>query len=164
VLLAGAVSTRKRQVEVIEALGPERRTVVAGDWSGEADERSRWEAAVERSGAVWLGHVGPGVMAALQRSARVLVHLSGSEVQSLSVLESLAQGTRAVLSDIPSHRELQVAFPDHVRVVRSAAQLAAIVDEIGPKRPVEPPAVPSWDDVARRLVDLYRGVLRPQPA
>jgi len=163
-LLAGAVSKRKRQAEVLEALGDERSIVVAGGYAGSVEEKARWERAVAKSGARWLGHVGdPATMAALQRNATALVHLSSGEVQSLSVLEALAQGTPAVLSDIPSHRELEAAFPSHVRVVGGPSEVPQALGTFRDEVAGEAPAVPTWDDVAAQLTELYRRLLRTRP-
>lgn len=159
-LLAGAVSKRKRQAEVLEALGDEWPIVVAGGYAGGVEEQARWERAVAKSGARWLGHVGdPATMAALQRNAIAVVHLSSGEVQSLSVLEALAQGTPAVLSDIPSHRELESAFASHVRVVGGPSEVPQALGTLDDKVAGEAPAVPGWDDVAAQLTELYRWLL-----
>ena len=53
----------------------------------------------------------PRTSRACSATRSVLVHVSRAEVQSLAVIETLAQGTPVVLSDIPSHRELAAALP-----------------------------------------------------
>jgi glycosyltransferase involved in cell wall biosynthesis len=155
VLLLGTVSPRKRQLETVAALAGAGPVVVAGGFAGDAAERARWDRAVAESGAVWLGHVAdPAVVAALLRSARALVHLSGAEVQSLAVLEALAAATPVVLSDIPSHRELAAAHPAFVRIVSGPADVPRALAELsGPLG--DPPAIPTWDDIAARLVTVY---------
>jgi glycosyltransferase involved in cell wall biosynthesis len=163
ILLLGAVSDRKRQREVVSALGAagEGGIVIAGGFAGPADELPAWEAAVEQAGARWLGQVAdPAVVARLQRDASVLVHVSRAEVQSLAVIETLAQGTPVVLSDIPSHRELAARYPAWVRLAREIDDVLPGVRElrIAPP-PGGPPWVPSWDDVAQRLEGVYRSLL-----
>jgi glycosyltransferase involved in cell wall biosynthesis len=157
-LLLGAVSTRKRQAAVLEALAARGvPAVVAGRFEGGAQERSAWEACVARTGATWLGHVADAdTVVALLVAASVLVHFSAAETQSLAVVEALSVGTPVVLSDIPSHRELAQAHPNLVQVVPAAAGLgeAAASALAGP--PEQPAPIPSWVEVAERLVQAYR--------
>jgi glycosyltransferase involved in cell wall biosynthesis len=159
-LMVGAVSPRKRQEEVLGALAGRLPVVVVGGWAGPPSGRAAWERAVRESGAVWLGEIADsGALAALERQALALVHLSAAEVQSLAVLEALAHGTPAVLSDIPSHRELSQAHPGWVRIVRRPEQVPGALDALRARPPEGAPAVPAWADVARALEDLYRRVL-----
>lgn len=160
VLLLGAVSRRKRQREALEALAGTSPIVVAGPFSGEAGERRAWEAALATSGARWLGHVDrPDEVARLLTDAAVLVHWSEAEVQSLAVLEAIAYGTPAVVSDIPSHRELAAAYPGWVRVATDAESLrtqVALARRSPPAGPAPRPA--TWDDVAALLEPVYERV------
>ena len=160
ILLLGAVSERKRQREVLEALAGEPGIVVAGAYAGPGEDLAAWEAAVAGADARWLGEVAdPAVVARLQRDAAVLVHLSKAEVQSLAVIETLAHGTPVVLSDIPSHRELAAAYPAYVRLARSLDEVLPRVRELRTRRPQgPPPPVPSWDDVAALLEGIYRSL------
>ena len=90
----------------------------------------------------------------------MLVHVSRAEVQSLAVIETLAQGTPVVLSDIPSHRELAGRYPEWVRLARDLEEVASRVRELRTRRPDgPPPPVPTWDDVAARLEGVYRSLL-----
>jgi glycosyltransferase involved in cell wall biosynthesis len=159
-LLLGVVSQRKRQREIVEALAGTLPVVVAGGFSGSAAERAEWERTLAATGATWLGQLqDPAVVAALQRAAAVLVHHSAAETQSLAVVEALSLGTPAVLSDIPSHRELAAAHPAHVRVVPQLDGIAAAASAFAQRPPAGPaPAIPRWDGVAQRLEALYRRV------
>lgn len=159
-LLLGSVSPRKRQEEVVQALAESAPVVIAGAFHGDGAQARRWEATVSRAGARWLGHVGdPGALAALQQRAGALVHLSGAEVESLAVLECLAHGTPAVLSDIPSHRALARRYPELVELAGDPQSLRAAFERMRAKQPSDPAPVPSWDDVAAELEALYRRVL-----
>jgi glycosyltransferase involved in cell wall biosynthesis len=158
-LLVGSVSQRKGQEAVIRALEGRIPVVVAGPFAGTPAERAAWERAVEETGAVWLGPVEDQArLGALQRRAFAFVHLSSAEAQSLAVLEALARGTPALLSDIPSHRELERAYPGLVRVVSRADELPAGLDALRGTAVREPAAVPTWRQVAERLVEVYRAV------
>jgi glycosyltransferase involved in cell wall biosynthesis len=158
-LLVGSVSQRKGQEAALRALQGRIPVVVAGAYAGAPAERAAWERAVEESGAIWLGPVAdPARLGALQRRAFAFVHLSFAEAQSLAVLEALARGTPAVLSDIPSHRELEDAYPDLVRIVSEADELPAALDALPGTGAREPAAVPTWREVAEHLVEVYRAV------
>jgi glycosyltransferase involved in cell wall biosynthesis len=151
-LLLGTVSERKRQREVVPALdGP---VLVAGSFQGSEAER---EAFARVAGDAWLGEVrDPARVARLQRDAAALVHVSRAEVQSLAVLETLAQGTPVVLSDIPSHRELAEAHPGWVRLVGSLEEIGPALAALRAAPPAGPaPRLPTWDDVAARLEAVY---------
>jgi glycosyltransferase involved in cell wall biosynthesis len=158
-LLVGSVSQRKGQEAALRALQGLLPVVVAGAYAGAPAERAAWERAVEATGAIWLGPVDDPVrLGALQRRAAALVHLSSAEVQSLAVLEALARGTPTVLSDIPSHRELERDHPGLVRVVSGVDELPAALDSLRGAAAREPAAVPTWREVAERLVEVYRAV------
>jgi len=160
-LLLGSVSRRKRQASTMEALAAAAPVVIAGAFDGDAAQERAWEAAVRKAGATWLGHVGDAAaLAALQHRAGALVHLSEAEVESLAVLECLAQGTPAVLSDIPSHRALARRYPGFIELAGDTGSVPAAFERIRAKRLSEPAQVPSWEDVAAELEALYRRVLR----
>ena len=157
VLLLGAVSTRKRQAQTVEALARAGvPVVVAGGFDGSSQERADFEATVARAGesALWLGEIRDRArLAGLLRGARALVHLSAAEGQSLAVLEALSVGTPALLSPLPANRELAARFPAHVRLVESPDDLARSLADAG--GPLGPASLPTWDDVAERLEGVY---------
>jgi glycosyltransferase involved in cell wall biosynthesis len=162
VLLLGTVSTRKRQAETVAALGGGAYRVVAvGGFEGSEEELDRWRRSIGAAG-VWLGEVrDAAVVRSVVRRAAALVHLSEAEGQSLAVLEALAEGTPAILSPLPSNRELARRFPGHVRLVERPQDLAAALASLPPD--LGPAPVPSWRAVAEQLVELYRAVLRASP-
>jgi glycosyltransferase involved in cell wall biosynthesis len=160
-LMVGAVSRRKRQADVLRALaGGEIPVVVAGPHAGDPGELSEWERTVAATGAAWVGSIDSGALAALRERALALVHPSAAETQSLAVGEALAQPLPCVLSDIPVHRELREAHPGWVVLVRAPGEVAGALERLRSEPPREPaPRIPGWDDVARELVELYRGLL-----
>ena len=159
-LMVGTVSQRKRQADVVRALAGRLQVVVTGGYGGPPEGLAAWQRAVEETGARWLDHVeDPATVAALQRNAVATVHLSQAEVQSLAVIEALGQGSPVVLSDIPSHRELEAAHPSFVRVVGGPAELPAALDSLRERPPQGRPDVPGWGDVAERLERIYARVL-----
>lgn len=154
-LLLGSVSARKRQREVVAALAG-HPTVVAGGFDGGEGDRQAFTTAVDAAGsATWLGEVGPAsAVRALLQGARALVHLSQAEGQALSILEALSVGTPVIASRLPANVELAAAYPQHVRLVDGAEEVAAAFASL-PARPASPPAIPTWDDVAAQLEQHY---------
>ncbi len=159
VLMVGRVTPSKRQAAVIGAMGGRFPTVVAGDLEDES-AREEWEALVARSNAVWLGAVDRAELAYLYESARVLVHLSTGEVQSLAVLEALSTATPVIASDIPAHRELAGTFGEEwVRIVEQPAQVAAEIEAVDAEPlPALEPVVPTARSVAAELTALYESI------
>lgn len=159
-LMLGNVSSRKRQAEVLAAAGASLPFVIAGGFEGTEGERRAWGEALERHGAVWLGEVSDQpTVRALEAAATALVLFSAAEGQSLALLECLAVGTPVVVSDIPSHHELAERFPEHVSVVGQAAEIGPRLELLRARSAPAPARLPTWDDVARELQDVYAGVV-----
>lgn len=157
VALVGGVSARKRQAATVAALGAAGiPAVVVGGFEGSAAERASFEGAVQAAGGHWLGEVDSATVAGVVGGARALVHLSSAEGQSLAILEALGAGTPAIVSPLPSNRELAAAYPRHVVLCADLAGVAAAVGALG-GRP-GPAPVPTWDQVAERLETVYREV------
>lgn len=107
------------------------------------------------------GRVAQDVLHRWLRTCRLLCSLSEHEAFGLAPAEAMAAGATVLLSDIPAHRELAAYGPvELVRAAEDAPSLAARLERQLHHRP--PPAdgatVPDWDDVARRLVEVYRSV------
>jgi glycosyltransferase involved in cell wall biosynthesis len=99
-------------------------------------------------------------MRRLLQSARVVAALSEYESQGVAVHETLALGRPLLVSSnsalgelarYPNVRALPPdAGPDHVQ--------AAILDLLDTP-PATPPRLPTWDDCAAELLELYRTLL-----
>lgn len=108
-----------------------------------------------------LGNVPRSQLAALYKSADVLVTMSREEAFGLVILEAGVAGAHVVASDIPAHREVAdyllggIAF---VPVDESPRRLAAAVTESAARcSPPEASAkVPTWGQVAALTEGAYR--------
>lgn len=159
VVLLGTVSRRKDQRAAVEMLGQAGiSALVIGGFEGSTAERGLFEETVARADARWVGEVhDASTVRDMLRGSRALLHASTAEAQSLAVLEALAVGTPVILRPLPSNRELAARYPDHVRFARSLDEVPRVLANL--QSPRTPPAVPTWEDVAHRLEELYRSVL-----
>lgn len=161
VLMLGTVSARKGQAAALDALGSSVRFVIVGGFEGSPEELREWEAAVSRSDAVWTGEIAePTTVARILADAQALLLFSSAEVQSLAVLEALAQGTPVVASDLPSHRELAERFPGWLVTVRKLTEAAQALEQLASAPPARPaPQLASWDDIGAKIESVYAEVL-----
>ena len=90
----------------------------------------------------------------------VVVLASEFETHPIAVLEAASLGCRAVVADSPGLRELgeRRARPRRERPGDSAELARAVLAEIGAPRLAKPVDLPSWDDCADRLCELYASV------
>lgn len=158
VVSVGSVSPRKGQHAIADALREHALPyVVVGSYEGA--DRAGFDRAVAATGGRWLGEISdPGVVRGIVKRAEALVLVSEREGQSLAVLEALACGTTVIVSDLPSHRELQALYPEWVRLIDAPGEVPeAVARRRDPKAAI--PAIPSWNDVAEQLVDVYRAAI-----
>jgi glycogen synthase len=103
-------------------------------------------------------------VAGILRQAAVAVLLSEYESQGLGAFEALATGCRVVVSDSSALAEL-VRFRQ-VRLVSSAVGAEGIADVLleqltaGSIGEMDTVGLPTWDECARRLAEVYREVAR----
>ena len=99
-------------------------------------------------------------MATLLGETSVVACLSSFETQPIAALEAIAAGRRVVVADNSGLREL--AEDGLARAIPSdsgAASIAeAILTELDREPPARPVELPSWDDCAAQLFDLYKSV------
>ncbi len=164
VLVVGRLESYKQVDQVIEAMGrlPERfGLVVVGDGPVRADLERLAAAGAARDRIRFVGRVDAGILQRWQRTASVTVCMSRHEAYGLVLAEAVAAGSRVVASDIEAHQEVAAAVGGHVTLVPpdlSAGGLASAIEEVT-RAPVERSAafeVPSWTEVARRTLALYR--------
>jgi glycosyltransferase involved in cell wall biosynthesis len=104
----------------------------------------------------------PQAMARTLSGTRLVVLLSGLETHPIAALESLAAGRRVLVADTSGLAEL-AAHHDGVSKIpleSTPSQVAqAMLDELRRPDTPRPPQLPSWDDCASSLANLYREVL-----
>jgi len=101
-------------------------------------------------------------LADLYRKARGFVLLSELESYSNASAEAAACGCPLLLSDLPWARSVYGDRATYCRGRLDTANRARVVGDFHAAAPTlpSPPAPLSWNDVARRLVEIYEAVLR----
>ena len=112
------------------------------------------------------GRVAQDVLHRWLRTCRLLCSFSEHEAFGLAPAEALAAGASVLLSDIPAHRELAACGP--VELVRADEDAQALAARLERQLHHHPPpgdgaVVADWDDVAGRLVEVYRSVSSSRP-
>lgn len=105
-----------------------------------------------------------GGMARLLGRAAIVVLLSEYETHPLVALEAAAAGRRLLVADRAGLGE--VAREGLARPISPAAPPAeigrAILEELQRPAPTTAPSLPSWDECAAQLLELYRDVCEPR--
>ena len=157
VLFVGAVQARKDPLAALAAAqenglplvvaGPEKEPALAAD--------------LRRRGADVRGWVQQDELAELYRGAAALVLPSRHEGFGIPVIEAMASGTPVVLSDDPALREVAGEAAsysngsDYGRALRAALADRDRLSAAGLERARRF----TWEETARRTVDVYRSVL-----
>ncbi len=109
-----------------------------------------------------LGRVGSEAVARWLRSAHAVVSMSEQEAFGLTALEGLAAGARAILSDIPAHREvldLAGRTGDDLYRHDDCSTLAAALDRALTDPRGRSRAIRDWREVAAEHLLLYERCL-----
>ncbi len=114
--------------------------------------------------SVEIGGVPPserGRLAAILGSASLVVLLSAYEAHPVAVLEALALGRRVLVTDCSGFTEMaEEGLVETVAPGASCAQVAdAMAAALADGRARATVALPSWEDCADRLEDIYRRAL-----
>ncbi len=165
----GRLERYKGHHRVIEALPgvleqrPEARLMIVGTGPYEGELR-RLAARLDLADRVEFTSVPAGdgpAMARLLGQVAIVVLMSEFETHPLAALEAAAARRRLLVSDCGGLRELAgqglaraAALP---MTPRELAQL--ILEELAKPPPQHAPELPSWDECAASLLELYRAVL-----
>jgi glycosyltransferase involved in cell wall biosynthesis len=100
-------------------------------------------------------------MASELSRVKVVVSLSEFETQPIAALEALALGCRLIVADTPGLNALaKEGLARGIPLKTAPEEVARVVlEELELPSPTNPPRLPTWDDCARALLDLYRDVV-----
>ncbi len=155
VLAVGTLEPRKNLARLIEAaqrIGVEARVVGAPGWGG---------IQVHGDGVTWLGEVDDEELARLYRGALCFAYPSLYEGFGIPVLEAMACGTAVVTSAEGATAEVAggaAVLVDPLDTAAIAAGLEQAIAQRGELRPrgLERARAFSWDESARRILEVYR--------
>lgn len=156
------ITARKRVVEMVQAAGlaKVKLRVIGRPYHAEDPYYHLFLNALQQS-KPWVEYVGPiddrSRLAEEYQKAAGFVLLSSMESQSLSALEAAACGCPLLLSDLPWARSSFQSEASYVPIGsanRTAVFLRKFFDNISSAPKAK--KVPSWDDVAKHLVEVYR--------
>ena len=156
VLAVGTLEPRKnleRAAEAASLAGVELRVVGARGWGD-----------VSPNGVRWLGEVGDEELAQLLRGARSLVYPSLYEGFGIPILEAMSVGTPVVTSRGGATEEVAGGAAVLVDPLDPASIAAGIADADRRRNELRMLGLArarsfSWDDVARRTVEVYEAAL-----
>lgn len=164
VVTGGRLQSYKQVDRIIRAMtltSPGLRLVVTGD----GPERGALEALAEERGlrerVAFIGRVETDELYRWYASADVFCSMSSNEAMPVTILELLAAGARVVASDIPAHRDIRDRTEGPVDIVPLDAdpETLARALERALNRPSAPAQrIPTWDEVAERTLEVYRGL------
>jgi glycosyltransferase involved in cell wall biosynthesis len=164
VLTGGRLQSYKQIDRIVEAMAltpPGLRLVVTGD----GPERGALEALAAERGLAervrFIGRVETDLLYRWYASADVFCSMSSNEAMPVTILELLAAGARVVASDIPAHRDIRDRTAGAITLVPLDAAPEVLARALGdalnqPSAPAQ--QIPTWDEVAKRTLDVYRGL------
>lgn len=102
-----------------------------------------------------------GGLGRVMADADVMCLLSEYEAHPVAVMEALGTGAKALLADTSGLTELGTAgLATTIALDSSPEQIAAAVLALADAPRTAPPSLPTWDDCAAQLLDLYREIAR----
>ena len=147
----------------VRELNPSARLRIIGTGPDEAWLRERIDRA-GLAGVIEVGSIPAGdrqLMADTLAQAGLVALLSDYEAHPVAVMEALAVGTPVIVTRTSGLTELaDDGLAAGIDPSASPSQVAqAIAHELRHPRSVDVPALPTWDDTARQLHEIYRQVL-----
>ena len=166
-LVIGRLETYKRVdavLRVMRQLADDVTLTVVGKGPEEAALQAICTQLGVADRVTFAGRVSDETLAKLLVESAVLVSASEHEAFGLTVIDGLAAGAAAVVSDIPAHRDLRsfVAADAPLELVDPAAESAfarALTEALAlPRRAVGAVRVPLWGEVVEQTLALYQSV------
>ena len=101
-------------------------------------------------------------MARRLAAVRVAVLMSEFETQPIAALEAQALGCRLVVADTPGLRQLAEDGLARALPLGSPPEsvAAAVLEELDRQPLADSPGLPTWDECADALLDLYAGAVK----
>lgn len=166
-ITTGTINEVKNSVELANAARQAQVPVlfVGKPYSSQSDYWKRFQSLIDGRWVKYEPHVdSPAAMHALLKQARGFVIMSRLENWCLSAHEAAAAGLPLLLPDLPWARE-RFGSAAHYFPKRGRA-IAATLRQFHERAPAAPaPAVhiPTWDETAGRLKEIYEKVLTRRP-
>jgi glycosyltransferase involved in cell wall biosynthesis len=103
----------------------------------------------------------PRAMASLLARVGLVVSLSEFETHPLAALEAVASGSVPLVADTTGLHELaEDGLASAISAGSSREEIAqAILQRLGSTEPAPAARLPTWDDCAAQLLELYRDVI-----
>ncbi len=150
-----------RAIAAMPSLDAGFRLVVVGDGPGRHSLQAYAEDLHVGSRVLFTGAVPDAVLYRWLRTAAVVVALAERQASGIQVLEAVSGGAPVVASATPTHRETAAYLEEAaVALVSTGGSPLEVADAIStiagtsPRRDTQA-AIPTWDAVARRTLDLY---------
>lgn len=101
-----------------------------------------------------------GGLGKIVSDADVVCLLSDYEAHPIAVMEAVGTGTKALVADTSGLSELgRAGLATTIALEAPPDEVAAAVLTLAAAPPSAPPAIPTWDDCAAQLEQLYREVI-----
>ena len=168
ILSVGRLERFKGHHRLIEALpellrlvpGARVRIIGAGPYE---TELRRMAAASPAADRIEIGSIDPSARDEMSRAiagASLVTLLSEYEANPVAVMEALALGRRVLVAETSGMTELaDEGLASGIPITATTSEIAqAIADQLAAPEPAEL-RLPTWDDCAAQLIDVYREVL-----
>jgi len=167
VLEVGSVGKRKNQLNLIKAMAklPYTLVIIGGPEKGNHLYLDECKKAAGKN-VIFTGHIDNSdpLLASAFASAKLFVLPSYSEVMPIALYEATATGCKAIASrNFPVAEEISQLIPRFAP--DNIDQIAKLIDEqmktpLNPKLTQLSREMPSWQDVAKQIMDIYKDVTK----
>lgn len=143
------------------APGAHLALIGSGPYEPDLREMARELGVADRMSILSFGPDQRGGLGRVVAGADVVCLLSEYEAHPVAVMEAVGTGTRALVADTSGLTELgQQGLATTIALDATAGQVAAAVLDLAAAPAMVPPQLPTWDDCAAALHELYLEVAR----